>query len=145
MVDRSVTCQALDAAVAGFIQARTRDPLAGIAGDVPLIQLAADGKTVRGAKDDNGDRMHLLGVYPTGPGVMLGQREMCHKLHETLHFAPALDMVGDITGALVSVDALHTGLPAGRRAGSAVRRPPGRRRSADHGRTSRRAQREETP
>jgi predicted transposase YbfD/YdcC len=39
---------------------------------------------------------------------MLAQREMRHKPHETVHFAAALDLIADITGAIVTADALHT-------------------------------------
>ncbi|MEU2995471.1 ISAs1 family transposase [Streptomyces griseoincarnatus] len=99
---------ALDAAVGTFIQAHTADPLAGIAGEMPVLSLAADGKTVRGARDSDGHQLHLLGVYLPDPGVMLTQREMRHKPHETLHFAPALDLVTDISGMIVTADALHT-------------------------------------
>lgn len=99
---------ALDTAVGAFVQAHAADPLAGIAGTPPILQLAVDGKTVRGAKDSDGRQVHLLGVYQSDPGVMLAQREMRHKPHETLHFGPALDMVADITGMIVTGDALHT-------------------------------------
>ncbi|MEU2601226.1 hypothetical protein ABZ669_29560 [Streptomyces hirsutus] len=60
----------LDAAVHAFVQAHATDPPAGLADDPPMLQLAADGKTVRGAVDENGDQLHLLGVYQTDPGVM---------------------------------------------------------------------------
>lgn len=99
---------ALDAAIGSFLQEQARDPLAGLAGDIPVLSLAADGKTVRGAKDSEGLQLHLLGIYLTDPGVMLAQREMRHKPHETLHFAPALDLVTDIRGMIVTADALHT-------------------------------------
>ena len=97
----------VDAAVGAFVQAHTADPLAGIARD-PVLQLAADGKTVRGARDSEGLQLHLLGVYQVDPGVMLAQREMRHKPHETVHFTAALDLIADITGAIVTSDALHT-------------------------------------
>jgi predicted transposase YbfD/YdcC len=99
---------ALDAAVGAFVQAHAADPLATDAGRPPVLHLAADGKTVRGAKDANGDQLHLLGVYQSDPGVMLAQRAMRHKPHETLHFTAALDLVPEITGAIVTADALHT-------------------------------------
>ncbi|MGW0827892.1 ISAs1 family transposase [Streptomyces sp. NPDC002845] len=103
-----VDADALDAAVGAFVQAHAADPLAGIAGDPHVLQLAADGKTVRGARDADGLQLHLLGVYQVDPGVMLAQREMRHKPHETLHFTAALDMIADISGAIVTADALHT-------------------------------------
>ncbi|MGW0880339.1 ISAs1 family transposase [Streptomyces sp. NPDC002671] len=99
---------ALDVAIGAFVQAHTADELAGLAGEVPVLQLAADGKTVRGATDADGLQVHLLGVYQVDPGVMLAQREMRHKPHETLHFTAALDAIADITGRIVTADALHT-------------------------------------
>ncbi|MFB7499384.1 ISAs1 family transposase [Streptomyces sp. NPDC056161] len=72
-----------------------------------MLQLAVGGKTVRGARDEQGRQLHLLGVYQADPGVMLAQREMRHKPHETLHFTAALDLIADITGAIVTADALH--------------------------------------
>jgi predicted transposase YbfD/YdcC len=99
---------ALDAAVGSFVQAHTADPLAADTSRPPVLHLAADGKTVRGARDADGLQLHLLGVYQSDPGVMLAQREMRHKPHETLHFTAALDLVADITGAVVTADALHT-------------------------------------
>jgi hypothetical protein len=96
---------ALDAAVRTFVQAHAADPLADLAGDPPVLQLAADGKTVRGARDEDGRQLHLLGVYQVDPGVMLAQREMRHKPHETLHFTAALHLIADITGAIVTADA----------------------------------------
>ncbi|MFF8366971.1 hypothetical protein ACF05F_33895 [Rhodococcus erythropolis] len=94
--------RALDAAVGTFVQAHAADPLAGIAGDPPLLQLAADSKRVRGARDGNGLPLHLLGVYQIDPGVLFVQREMRHKPHETAHFTTALDLIADITGAIVT-------------------------------------------
>ncbi|GAA3771102.1 hypothetical protein [Streptomyces chiangmaiensis] len=40
--------------------------------------------------------------------MILAQREMCYKPHESLHFTAALDLIADITGAIVTADALHT-------------------------------------
>ncbi|RNL73890.1 hypothetical protein [Streptomyces sp. I6] len=85
-----VDADALDAAVGVFVQAHTADPLAGAAGDPPVLQPAADGKTVRGARDSEGLQLHLLGVYQVAPGVMLAQREMRHKPHETVHLSTVL-------------------------------------------------------
>ncbi|MEU6402928.1 hypothetical protein [Streptomyces sp. NPDC046985] len=103
-----IDAAALDAAVGAFVQAHAADPRAGIAGDPPLLQLAADGKTVRGARDADALQLHLLGVHQVDPGVMPAQREMRHKPHETVHYTAALDLIADITGPIVTADALHT-------------------------------------
>lgn len=39
---------------------------------------------------------------------MPAQRAMRHKPHETVHFTGALDLIADITGAIITADALHT-------------------------------------
>ncbi|MET7691771.1 hypothetical protein ABZT06_27955 [Streptomyces sp. NPDC005483] len=93
---------ALDAAVGRFVQAHTADPLADVAGDPSVPQLAVAGMTVRGAKDPDGQQVRLLGVCLTDPGVMLAQREMRHKPHDALHFSAALNMVAEIIGPIVS-------------------------------------------
>jgi hypothetical protein len=62
-----IDADALDVAVGTLVQAHAADPLAGIAGDPPILQLAADGKTVRGARDSDGLQLHLLGVYQVDP------------------------------------------------------------------------------
>lgn len=98
---------AFDDALGGFVQRLTADPLAEP--DIPTLRhLAADGKTVRGAVDADGDQLHLLSAYFTDPGVVVAQRAMRAKGKETVFFAPVLDQVEDLTGVLVTADALHT-------------------------------------
>jgi len=86
-----IDADTLGAAVGAFVQAHAADPLAGVADAPPVLQPTADGKTVRGARDEEG--LHLLGAYQVDPGVMLTQQEMHHKPHETLHFTAALHTV----------------------------------------------------
>jgi predicted transposase YbfD/YdcC len=67
---------------------------------------AVDGKTSRGARRADGTRVHLLGVAEHG-GRLLDHVEVDVKHNETSHFTEILGPA-DLTGAVVTFDALHT-------------------------------------
>ena len=69
--------------------------------------IAVDSKSARGARGVGGRAVHLLAAFDTRSGVVLGQRVVDGKTNEVNAFAPLLDRV-DITGAVLTVDALHT-------------------------------------
>lgn len=80
--------------------------LAGCAGPVPVI--AVDGKTVRGTCDETGQGgVHLLAAMAHDSGIVVSQREVGDKTNEITSFQPLLDTV-DLTGAVVTADAMHT-------------------------------------
>jgi predicted transposase YbfD/YdcC len=69
--------------------------------------LTVDGKTLRGAKAGDGRAVHVLAAMLAGTRIVVAQREIAHKTNEITAFAPLLDGL-DLTGMLVSADALHT-------------------------------------
>lgn len=69
--------------------------------------IAADGKTVRGAKNADGHAPHLLSAFDHATGVTIGQVEVGAKTNEIPLLADLLAPI-DITGAVITVDALHT-------------------------------------
>ena len=71
-----------------------------------LRAVAVDGKTSRGARRADGTRVHLLGVAEHG-GRLLDHLEVGVKHNETSHFTELLGPV-DLTGAVLTTDALHT-------------------------------------
>jgi predicted transposase YbfD/YdcC len=71
-----------------------------------LRAVAVDGKTSRGARRADGTRVHLLGVAEHG-GNLLDHLEVDVKHNETSHFTELLEPL-DLTGAVVTFDALHT-------------------------------------
>jgi Transposase DDE domain len=81
--------------------------LAGLlpAGDAAAV--AVDGKTLRGAVDADGRRPQLLAALVHGHGTVLAQRRVAAKSGEGQAFQPLLDQV-DLTGRVVTADALHT-------------------------------------
>ena len=71
-----------------------------------LRAVAVDGKTSRGARRTDGTRVHLLGAAEHG-GRLLDHLEVGVKHNETSHFTELLEPL-DLTGAVVTFDALHT-------------------------------------
>lgn len=82
---QAVDAEALDSVVSGWLAARSAAPARGI-----------DGRPV-----------HLLAAFDQASGVVLGQTVVDGKTNEINAFAPLLDRL-DITGAVITADALHT-------------------------------------
>ena len=68
--------------------------------------VAVDGKTSRGARRDDGTRVHLLGVIEHG-GSLLDHLEIDAKHNETSHFTELLQPL-NLQSVAVTFDALHT-------------------------------------
>ena len=79
--------------------------MAGLA-DAAAVIVALDGKTVRGARTKDGKAPHLLAAMICGARAVLAQKDVDQKTNEITQVKPLLDDV-DITGALVTADALH--------------------------------------
>jgi DDE_Tnp_1-associated len=69
--------------------------------------ITVDGKTLRGAKTGDGRAVHLLAAMLAGSRAVLAPREIPHKTNDITAFAPLLDGL-DLSGMLVTADALHT-------------------------------------
>jgi predicted transposase YbfD/YdcC len=78
-----------------------------------VVQVRLDGKRVRGAKDAEGNQVHLLAVLvgPAGPhpgtAVVAAQTDVGAKTNEVPMATTVLDGL-DLTGKVVTADALHT-------------------------------------
>ena len=92
-----VDAQALDRLVGGWLGAR-QPPAAAAAGTATDEgAVAVDGKTLRGAVDTNGRRVHLLAALDQQQGTVLAQRRVDSKSNEITGFQPLLDEV-DLEG-----------------------------------------------
>ena len=69
--------------------------------------IACDGKSLRGARDAAGHLTHLLSALCQHTGTVLGQLSVGAKTNEIPLLAKLLDTM-DITGAVITADALHT-------------------------------------
>jgi len=93
-----VDAAAVDRAVGAWVAAQ--GPLAGQA-------IAVDGKTVRGARDGAQKAPHLLSAVLHDTGLVLAQQAVGEKTNEIPCVPPLLAGL-DLTGAVVTLDALHT-------------------------------------
>ncbi len=69
--------------------------------------IAIDGKTLKGAKRDNGTQVHLLSAFLHNQAVTVNQLEVGEKTNEIPMIKPLLNNL-DIKGTVVTADALHT-------------------------------------
>ncbi len=74
--------------------------------DAPLIPVRVDGKTVRGAKNADGNQVHLLAALAGERGVVAAQAEVGAKTNEIPMIIPLLDGL-DLDRAVITADALH--------------------------------------
>lgn len=70
--------------------------------------IAIDGKEVRGAKNADGSRVFLMAAVTHDTGCVIGQEAIGEKTNEIPHFPLLLDQLGDLTGKIITADALHT-------------------------------------
>jgi len=69
--------------------------------------IAVDGKTLRGARDSSGKKMHLMAAILHKEGVVVAQKPVDSKTNEITVFQSLLDSV-DLKDKVITADALHT-------------------------------------
>lgn len=105
---QAVDADALDGAASAWLAARSAPVEAtGPAAAPQGRMISIDGKSARGARGPDGRPAHLLAAFDQASGVVLGQTSVDGKTDEITAFAPLLDRI-DLTGAIVTADALHT-------------------------------------
>jgi predicted transposase YbfD/YdcC len=99
---------ALDTAVGAYLAERHRTDAVGRGtGSAPRPAIAVDGKALSGSAHRQQRHRHLLSAVTHTPTVTLAQREVGAKTNETAAFRPLLEPL-DLTGAVVTFDALHS-------------------------------------
>jgi hypothetical protein len=97
-----------DAALAAELDALTREYLLSRAGAGQHVQIALDGKTLRGVLATGQARaLHLLAAYLPEEGIVLMQVEVAGHTNE-IPLAPEVLKVLDLQGKIVTGDALLT-------------------------------------
>ena len=71
-----------------------------------LKAIAVDGKSLRGAVQDDGRCIHLFSAMTHGERVVIAQEEVDHKTNEITALRP-LFAERDISGCIVTADAMH--------------------------------------
>lgn len=95
--------EALDRAVNDWASAQARSRA-----KAGLAVIAVDGKEVRGAKNGTGARVFLMAALDHTTGAVTGQESITEKTNEIPHFGALMDKLGDLSGAVITADALHT-------------------------------------
>ena len=105
-VDADTFGAAVGAWLAGRLAARDQWPGYG---HRERRALAVDGKSVRGTRHASGDgqAVHLLAVADQQASAVLAQAAVDGKSNEITAFAPLLEPL-DLTGAVITADAMHT-------------------------------------
>lgn len=75
--------------------------------NAPDKDIALDGKTLKGARKNDGTQVHLLSAFLHQQAVTIGQVEVDGKTNEITMVKPLLDPL-DIKGSVVTADAMHT-------------------------------------
>ncbi|XRQ05933.1 ISAs1 family transposase [Actinomadura welshii] len=96
---------AFDEAIGAYLTALTHDPDAG--NDAGPQALSVDGKTLRGSRRPDGTVTHLLAAALHDSRAVVAQRQVETKSNEIPAFVPLLAGL-DLTGKIVTADALHT-------------------------------------
>ena len=105
-VDADTFGAAVGAWLAGRLAARDQWPGDG---HRERRALAVDGKSVRGTRHASGDgqAVHLLAVADQQASAVLAQAAVDGRSNEITAFAPLLELL-DLTGAVITADAMHT-------------------------------------
>jgi hypothetical protein len=98
----AVDADALDRVIGEWLLDQVR------AGQLEERQLvvAVDGKSLRGARQDDGRPVHLFAAMVQGERAVIAQNEVDHKTNEITGFQPLLEGL-DLAGAVVTADAMH--------------------------------------
>ena len=102
-LDRAICAWLADRAALARSRAETAEGETGPG----LEAVAVDGKTLRGSKDAEGRRVHLLSAVDHAQSHTLAQRDVGAKTNETGEFRQLLAWL-DLEGKVVTFDALHT-------------------------------------
>lgn len=103
---QTIDTDALDALISDWLADQLEVKTAQKEDDGTLRAVAVDGKSLRGARQDDGRPVHLLSAMMHKEGVVLAQRDVDHKTNEITGFRPLLENV-DLAGAVTTGDAMH--------------------------------------
>ena len=91
---RSVDAHALDTAVSGWLHAQVSAGRLST-GQFTALVLALDGKTVRGARDTDGNQLHLFAALVHDEATVIAQHPVDSKTNELSGFVPLLDQIAE--------------------------------------------------
>jgi predicted transposase YbfD/YdcC len=101
---KEVDADAVDKVVCGWVAEQIEvatDPF-----DIASV-VAVDGKSLRGARLDGGQRVHLLSAFDCATGATIAQRGVAEKANEISGFEPLIADL-DVRGRIFTADSMHT-------------------------------------
>jgi len=69
--------------------------------------ISIDGKVLKGARDEDGNQVHLLSAVLQNEGVVIAQRKISDKTNEITQVEPLVETL-NIEERVITLDALHT-------------------------------------
>jgi predicted transposase YbfD/YdcC len=96
-----------DTAIGGFLAGRLAAARTKAEVRARRRALAVDGKALRGSRDGEQRARMVMACLDHDSGVVLGQVEIAEKSNEIPMFTTLLDTIADLTGLVVTADALH--------------------------------------
>ena len=90
----SVDAHALDTAICGWLHTQVSTGRLS-AGRLTALVIALDGKTVRGAKDADGNQLHLFAALVHDEATVIAQHPVDSKTNEITGFIPLLDQIAE--------------------------------------------------
>jgi hypothetical protein len=69
--------------------------------------IAIDGKTLKGARNENGKPVHLLAAVIQNAGAVISQKKVSEKSNEITAAQPLLENL-NVEGKIITADAMHT-------------------------------------
>jgi predicted transposase YbfD/YdcC len=102
------TGDGFDTAIGAWLAERVAATRTGTRRRGERTAIAVDGKALRGSRSGAGRARMVMAAVDQDTTVTLGQVEIDEKTNEIPNFSVVLDQVQDLSGVVVTADALHT-------------------------------------
>jgi predicted transposase YbfD/YdcC len=96
-----------DTAIGGFLAGRLAAARAKAGVRTRRRGIAVDGKALRGSRHGEQRARMVMACLDHDSGIVLGQVEIAEKSNEIPMFTTLLDTIADLTGLVITADALH--------------------------------------
>jgi DDE family transposase len=103
----ALTGDGFDTAIGTCLPRRVDAAWVGTPGRRRRRAIAVDGKALRGSRDGGQHARVVMACLDHDSGITVGQVEIAEKSNEIPMFPALLDTIVDVTGLVVTVDALH--------------------------------------
>lgn len=103
----ALTGDGFDTAIGAWLSGRVKAAWVGAPDRRRRRAIAVDGKALRGSRDGGQRARMVMACLDHDTGVTVGQVEIAEKSNEIPMFTALLDTIAEVTGLVVTADALH--------------------------------------